>query len=123
MRLENKIAIITGGANGIGRATVEIFLREGAAVEIADRDCKNGSALAETSTRALFVETDVSSDRSVADLVAKTVAHFGGVDALVNNAAIRPSSPFLEMDEEKKAYYILMRKCSNYDLQLCEWYF
>jgi meso-butanediol dehydrogenase / (S,S)-butanediol dehydrogenase / diacetyl reductase len=101
MRLENKIAIITGGANGIGRATVEIFLREGAAVVIADRDCKNGSALAETSTRALFVETDVSSDRSVADLVAKTVAHFGGVDALVNNAGVDITGSVVDTEPQR----------------------
>ncbi len=88
MRLEHKVAIITGGANGIGRATVEIFLREGASVVIADRDTKNGAALAATSARALFVEADVSSDASVADLITATTAQFGGLDILVNNAGV-----------------------------------
>lgn len=88
MRLHNKIAIVTGGANGIGRATVEIFLQEGASVVIADRDTEKGPKLASTSDQALFIETDVSSDTSVANLIAQTVAHFGGVDILINNAGV-----------------------------------
>ena len=79
MRLPSKVAIITGGANGIGRGTVEIFLRQGASVVIADRDTENGAQLASTSEHALFVEADVSNDASVARLIDKTVAHFGGV--------------------------------------------
>ena len=88
MRLKNKIAIVTGGANGIGRATVEIFLQEGASVVIADRDIENGTTLANTSQHALFVETDVSNDTSVASLVTQTISHFGGLDILVNNAGV-----------------------------------
>jgi len=101
MRLENKIAIITGGANGIGRATVETFLREGASVVIADRDSKSGMALAETSARALFVETDVSSDTSVADLIAQTIAHFGGVDVLVNNAGVDITGSVVDTEPQR----------------------
>lgn len=88
MRLQNKIAIITGGANGIGRATVEIFLQEGASVVIADRDVKSGTALASTSDQTLFVETDVSDDASVANLISHTISHFGAIDILVNNAGV-----------------------------------
>ena len=88
MRLQNKVAIVTGGANGIGRATVEIFLKEGAFVVIADRDIQNGTQLASQSDRALFVETDVSSDTSVANLIAQTITHFGGLDILINNAGV-----------------------------------
>lgn len=88
MRLQNKIAIITGGANGIGRATVEIFLQEGASVVIADRDVESGTALASTSDQTLFVETDVSDDTSVANLIAQTISHFGAIDILVNNAGV-----------------------------------
>lgn len=88
MRLQNKVAIVTGGANGIGRATVEIFLQEGASVVIADRDIQNGTQLAAQSDHALFIETDVSSDTSVANLIAQTVTHFGGLDILINNAGV-----------------------------------
>ena len=88
MRLKNKIAIVTGGANGIGRATVEIFLQEGASVVIADRDIENGTALANTSEQALFVETDVSDDTSVANLITQTISHFGAIDILINNAGV-----------------------------------
>lgn len=88
MRLHDKIAIVTGGANGIGRATVEIFLREGAAVAIADRDVEPGKALAEQHPQAIFIETDVSSDASVNNLIAQTVERFGGLDILINCAGI-----------------------------------
>ena len=93
MRLKNKIAIVTGGANGIGRATVEIFLQEGASVVIADRDIENGTALANTSKHALFVETDVSDDTSVANLITQTISHFGAIDILINNAGRAVSPP------------------------------
>jgi NAD(P)-dependent dehydrogenase (short-subunit alcohol dehydrogenase family) len=101
MRLKGKIAIVTGGANGIGRAAVEIFLREGASVVIADRDAENGRELASTSTCALFVETDVSSDTSVANLVTQTVAHFGGIDILINNAGVDITGSVTETESHR----------------------
>ena len=88
MRLHNKIAIVTGGATGIGRATVKIFLAEGASVAIADRDIEGGKALAHQHPQALFVETDVSSGPSVTHLIAQTVERFGGLDILVNCAGV-----------------------------------
>ncbi|MBT4141381.1 MAG: glucose 1-dehydrogenase [Candidatus Latescibacteria bacterium] len=88
MRLENKIAIVTGGASGIGHATVEILLREGASVVIADRNVERGIKVASSSDRAYFVETDVSDDTSVSNLITKTVEHFEGIDILVNNAGV-----------------------------------
>ena len=88
MRLQGKTAIITGGANGIGRATVEAFLREGASVTIADRDTETGTALASQSGQALFIETDVSDDDAVARLVTGTLEHFGSLDTLVHCAGV-----------------------------------
>lgn len=101
MRLENKVAIITGGANGIGRAAVEIFLREGAAVVIADRDTKNGAALAATAEKALFIETDVSSDPSVSTLITQTMAHFSAIDILVNNAGVDITGTATDTEPER----------------------
>lgn len=88
MRLRNKIAIVTGGANGIGRATVELFLKEGAAVVIADRDVENGKTLADKHPQALFVETDVSSDPSITRLIGQTIERFSGLDILINCAGV-----------------------------------
>lgn len=88
MRLKGKTAIITGGANGIGRATVELFCQEGASVVIADRDAESGALLAGANTQTLFMETDVSSDDSVRALFARTVEHFGDLDILVHCAGV-----------------------------------
>lgn len=92
MRLNKRIAIIAGGANGIGRTTASIFAGEGARVVIADRDAEEGGAcvrdLTENGSDALFVETDVSNDADVSELVARTVAHFGPPDTLINCAGI-----------------------------------
>lgn len=88
MRLTNKVAIVTGGANGIGRATVEIFLSEGASVIVADRDIEKGTELAEKYDHAYFIETDVSNLDSISEMVTKTIEHFGGLDILVNNAGV-----------------------------------
>lgn len=92
MRLLNKVAIITGGANGIGLATALLFAREGARVVVADRDAAAGeecvAAIRAAGGEAIFVPTDVSSDTEMAALVGRTVEQYGGVDVLVNCAGI-----------------------------------
>jgi NAD(P)-dependent dehydrogenase (short-subunit alcohol dehydrogenase family) len=86
--LSGKIAIVTGGASGLGRATVELFLKEGARVVIADVDSR-GEELARTLGEAvLFKQTDVANADQVQALVDFTVARFGGLHAMVNNAGI-----------------------------------
>lgn len=92
-RLENKVAVITGGARGIGEATVRRFLAEGASVVFGDINDELGPALATELTDAgqqvVFVKGDVSIDAQAAALVAKAIETFGRVDILVNNVAIR----------------------------------
>lgn len=91
-RLEGKVAIVTGGAAGIGKATCELFVREGAAVVVADVSEQKGNNLVRNLTRqggrAIFVRTDISQESSVREMVAATVAAFGSIHVLVNNAAI-----------------------------------
>ena len=91
-RFSGKVAIVTGGASGIGRAAALAFAREGASVAIADIDRARGEdALRETIARggqAIFVEADVSEDAGAARIVDQAVASFGGVDILHNNAAV-----------------------------------
>ncbi len=90
-RLKDKVAIITGGSAGIGRATCEVFAEEGARVVIADIADEQGLAVAEAikdkGGQALFVHTDIASEDNVQRLVNATVKAFGTVDVLVNNAA------------------------------------
>jgi 3-oxoacyl-[acyl-carrier protein] reductase len=92
MMFKDKTAIITGGAQGIGRAYAEGFARNGAKVVIADINIANAEILAaEINSRggkALAVETDVSSEASVQQMVGKAASAFGTIDVLVNNAAI-----------------------------------
>src|SRR5262249_44761133 len=91
-RLKNKVAVITGGGSGIGRATCERFAEEGAAVVIAERDEASGRGVAErinqTGGRALFIATDVADEASVQRMVAVGERAFGTINILVNNAAI-----------------------------------
>lgn len=87
MRLEGHVAIVTGGASGIGAATVRRFVAEGARVAIADRDQERGQALAaELGDATVFVPTDVSVEQDIAEMVAHTIDEFGRVDCLFNNA-------------------------------------
>jgi NAD(P)-dependent dehydrogenase (short-subunit alcohol dehydrogenase family) len=87
--LAGKVAIVTGGANGIGRAAVELFVSEGAAVVIADVDEEAGSALASSlGDRASFCRTDVGDRTSLEALVQHAVDRFGAVDVMYNNAGI-----------------------------------
>ena len=91
-RLTDKVALVTGGANGIGRATCLRFAAEDATVVIADVDESAGNQLAaemnKTGTQALFVPTDVSSEASVQNLVQETAEQFDRIDVLVNNARV-----------------------------------
>ena len=92
-RLENKVALITGAAAGLGRVAAELFAREGAQVVIADVTDGNDAvdAIAEAGGDGAFVATDVSDDDSVAAAVAFTVETFGGLHVLYNNAGISPA--------------------------------
>ena len=88
-RFEEKVAIVTGSAGGIGEAYARALVGEGARVVIADMDVERGEAVAsDLGDRALFVRTDVSDPGSAGALSAATVEHFGAIDLLVNNAAI-----------------------------------
>ena len=93
-RLDGKVAIVTGGGSGIGRATTLTFLRQGARVVIGDL---NDASLAETvalaraqggADRLATLRVDVSAERDVAGLVALAVERFGGLDCLFNNAGV-----------------------------------
>lgn len=91
-RLENKIAIVTGAGRGIGEATAEAFIREGASVVIAELDAvtaqETALRLSATGGRAIAIQTDVTSSASIAAMVEETLRTFGRIDVLVNNAGI-----------------------------------
>ena len=91
-RLDNKIAIITGGGSGQGKAAVRIFAEEGAKVVIAEWNEATGAETEKTMKDngydTLFIKTDVSSEESVKEMVRKTVETYGTVDILFNNAGI-----------------------------------
>ncbi|MCB1646048.1 MAG: glucose 1-dehydrogenase [Pseudomonadales bacterium] len=86
-RLKGKVAIVTGGASGIGAGTVELFVREGAKVVIADVQEEAGLKLAsKLKNDAIFQYSDVSREEDVARMVDLAVSHFGRLDCLFNNA-------------------------------------
>jgi len=86
-RLSGKVALITGGASGIGEATVRLFIAEGASVVVADVQDERGQRLAaEVGSRGAYVRADVSREPDVQAAVAAAVARFGRLDCLFNNA-------------------------------------
>ena len=91
-RLEGKVAIITGGTSGMGRAAAELFAREGAKVAIGGRRIEKGEIVVDGIRKeggsAIFVHTDVSKTENVRNLIEKTVSEYGTIDVLFNNAGI-----------------------------------
>jgi pyridoxal 4-dehydrogenase len=102
MKLEDRVAIVTGAAQGIGRAIAEKLDAEGAAVVIADLNLEGAEQAASALERGAALEVDVSSEGSVAAMVDRVLADHGRVDALVNNAAI---VPFIAWDDVDLAHW------------------
>jgi NAD(P)-dependent dehydrogenase (short-subunit alcohol dehydrogenase family) len=96
MRLENKVALITGGASGMGASMARVFAREGAKVTVADMLAEEGDAVVAEITRAngaaIFQRLDVTSENEWQAAIAATLAAFGRLDILVNDAGISGSA-------------------------------
>ncbi len=103
MRLEGKVAIVTGGGSGIGRAAAELFAREGARVVVADYKAEAGTdavrAIRDAGGDGLFVEADVSDAAQVQRMVQAALDAYGGIDILFNNAGILLFGTILETEE------------------------
>jgi rhamnulose-1-phosphate aldolase/alcohol dehydrogenase len=100
--LATRIAFVTGGGSGIGRAIALRLAAEGACVVVADRDASTAAAVAAEiggPDAAVAVEADVTSEAAVAEAIKKAVLAFGGVDLVVNNAGLSISKPLLETTE------------------------
>ena len=104
MKLAQRVAVITGAAQGIGAACTRLFAEEGAKVVIADINETSGSALADEIVRgggtALFRRTDVAAQSDCSALIEHAIARFERIDILVNNAGIVHGAEFLDLAEE-----------------------
>jgi len=101
-RIANRVAIVTGGASGIGRATAQLFAQEGAKVIVADFANSDGEALAKE-IGGTFAVTDVREPRQIEKLVRLAVEKFGGLDIMFNNAGICLTASLLDHSDE---YYL-----------------
>ena len=102
-RLRGKVAAVSGGASGIGEATVRRFVAEGAKVVFADRDVDRGKRVAselEATGQAIFVEARIEREDEAAGFVRQAADRFGRLDVLVNNAGIRKYHTVVEASEE-----------------------
>ncbi|MEE2609948.1 MAG: SDR family oxidoreductase, partial [Acidobacteriota bacterium] len=92
--LSGKVAIVTGGASGIGRETALLFAQEGASVTIVDLDSEGGQKTVQDikheGFHSLFVQTDVTSEPDCKKAIKMTVSQFGQLDILFNNAGVAP---------------------------------
>ena len=107
-RLENKVAIVTGGTSGMGKATCKLFAEEGAKVVVAGRRQEQGDAVVaeirEKGGEATFVKTDLSKPEDLENLVARTVETYGGIDVLINDAAFYSTKPMADLPLDEWNY-------------------
>lgn len=112
-RLEGKIAVITGGASGIGEGTVRLFVQEGASVVIADVQDERGEKLAEElGTATTYVHADVSREEDVRNAIQQAVTRWGRLDCMYNNAGFGGVSGPIEttdMDAYDQTMSVLLR--------------
>ncbi len=104
MRLKEKIALITGGANGIGLATTERFAKEGAKIilwDVSDKGNEVAERLQKEGCDAIFKKVSVSDKDQVNKAVAEAKEHFGRIDILINNAGITKDRTLLKMSQEE----------------------
>jgi NAD(P)-dependent dehydrogenase (short-subunit alcohol dehydrogenase family) len=112
MRLQGKVAIITGAGRGIGEAIAEAFVREGARIVIAEQDRETGAAVAERlGDNAVFLHTDVTDQASIDATAAASLDRFGQIDILVNNAGINVFHDPLETSDAE------WQRCFAVDLE------
>jgi NAD(P)-dependent dehydrogenase (short-subunit alcohol dehydrogenase family) len=102
--LSGKVAIVTGGATGLGRATVELFVEEGARVVIADIDARGEELARALGAAALFKQTDVSKADEVQALVDFAVTRFGGLHVMINNAGIGGATHERFLDDDLRDF-------------------
>jgi NAD(P)-dependent dehydrogenase (short-subunit alcohol dehydrogenase family) len=103
MRLKDKVALVTGGASGIGKATAELFAREGARVAVADFSAEGREtvqAIKSAGGEAIFLPVDVSDSGQVTRMVEAALAAYGRIDILFNGAGILYYGTVLETDEQ-----------------------
>jgi 3-oxoacyl-[acyl-carrier protein] reductase len=105
MRLEGKVALITGAGSGIGRATAELFAKEGAKVAVVDLSDEAGEqtveAIREAGGDSIFIRADVSDAADVEQMIGRTVEKWGRIDVLYNNAGIpMGATPIEEVEDE-----------------------
>jgi NAD(P)-dependent dehydrogenase (short-subunit alcohol dehydrogenase family) len=104
-RLKNKVAVITGGTSGIGEATAELFVSEGAQVVICGRSQDKGAAIADRLGEACqFISADVMREDDIAKTIEFAVTTFGGIDILFNNAGGPTAGSVTEVDEDTIHY-------------------
>jgi NAD(P)-dependent dehydrogenase (short-subunit alcohol dehydrogenase family) len=105
MRLQNKVALITGGTSGIGEATAILFAQEGARVVITGRNAQRGNAVVDriqkSNGKAIFVEADVRLAKDCQRAVDETISEFGRLDILFNNAGVFFAHTILDCSEEE----------------------
>ena len=104
MKLEGKVAIVTGAASGIGRASAILFAQQGARVVVAARNLRGAeetvAMIAAAGNEAFFVRTDVTKEADIQRMVEATIARWGRIDILFNNAGVVMVKPLEQMTEE-----------------------